>query len=74
MSPAEPSDETGAPPLPAMLTQAELARRWRLTVRTLDRWRAAETGPACLMLNGRVRYRAEDVLAFERRRLRGGSR
>ena len=52
------------------LTQDELAARWRISERTLDRWRALGTGPAWLKLNGRVRYRLEDVEAFERLRLR----
>lgn len=55
-------------------SQAELAERWRLTTRTLDRWRIAETNPAWLRINGRILYRAEDVFAFERLRLRGASR
>ncbi len=56
--------------LPAHLTQAELATRWRITTRTLDRWRIAEIGPAWIRINGRILYRAEDVLAFEAVRLR----
>ena len=52
------------------LTQAELAERWRLSERTLDRWRNERKGPAWLRLNGRIRYRLEDLLAFERMRLR----
>ena len=52
------------------LTQAELAERWQVSERTLDRWRANGKGPAWMKLNGRVRYRVEDVLAFERVRLR----
>lgn len=51
-------------------SRAELAERWRITTRTLDRWRVAETGPAWMRLNGRIRYRVADVLAFERARLR----
>jgi predicted site-specific integrase-resolvase len=51
-------------------TQASLAERWQLTVRTLERWRIAGTGPAWMKLNGRIRYRPEDVDAFERARLR----
>jgi hypothetical protein len=66
------------PPLPSSLardetphlTQAALAERWRLSERTLDRWRSESKGPAWLRLNGRIRYRMEDVLAFERLRLR----
>ena len=56
--------------LPAMLTQADLARRWRITTRTLDRWRVAGTGPAWLRINGRILYRTQDVLGFEQLRLR----
>ena len=54
------------------LMQAEVARRWRISPRTLERWRCAGTGPAWLQLNGRVLYRLEDVLAFERSRIRCG--
>jgi predicted site-specific integrase-resolvase len=52
------------------LTQAELAERWQVSERTLDRWRAEGKGPAWLKLNGRVRYRVPDVDAFEQSRLR----
>lgn len=55
---------------PVLLTPAELARRWRITTRTLERWRLARAGPVWLLLNGTVRYRREDVLAFERARTR----
>lgn len=56
--------------LPALMPPAELARRWRITTRTLERWRVARTGPAWLLLNSTVRYRSEDVLSFERARMR----
>jgi predicted site-specific integrase-resolvase len=52
------------------LMSAELGRRWRVSQRTLDRWREHGKGPAWLSLNGRIRYRLEDVEAFERSRLR----
>lgn len=48
------------------LTQQELAARWRVSVRTLERWNHAGTGPVLMKLNGRILYRLEDVLAFER--------
>lgn len=51
------------------LLQVELAERWRISPRTLDRWRKLAKGPDWLRLNGRIRYRMEDVLAFERSRL-----
>lgn len=50
-------------------SQVELADRWRITTRTLDRWRVAGTGPAWLRINGRILYRAKDVLGFEQLRL-----
>lgn len=62
------------PTLPAFFTQAELARRWRVSVRTLDRRRAAGTGPAWLRLNGRILYPIEDVLAYERAQVRRPAR
>ena len=46
------------------LTQAELARRWRLSPRTLERWRWLGQGPSFLKLGGRVAYRIEDIEAF----------
>ncbi len=48
------------------LTQRDLARRWQCSIRSLERWRLAARGPAWLLVNGRVRYRLEDVLAYER--------
>jgi hypothetical protein len=56
------------------LTQPELAERWRVSGRTLERWRRAGTGPFWLQLNGRVLYRLADVLAFEHSSLRRGAR
>ncbi len=47
------------------LSPDDLARRWRRSTRTLERWRRARTGPAWLRLHGRVLYRLEDVLAYE---------
>ena len=57
--------------LPERLTQEELARHWRVTTRTLERWRACNLGPAWMKLEGRILYRAEDILAFETARTRG---
>lgn len=48
------------------LNQVQLARRWSLSPRTLERWRWREQGPAYLKVGGRVVYRLEDVEAFER--------
>lgn len=47
------------------LTQKEVARRWCLSARTLERWRWLGQGPVFLKLGGRVAYRLEDIEAFE---------
>ncbi|WP_426954185.1 helix-turn-helix transcriptional regulator [Muricoccus radiodurans] len=48
-----------------LLHQIELARRWRISPRTLERWRWQNQGPAYLKLGGSVAYRLDDVLAYE---------
>ena len=45
------------------LNQTELAARWSISARTLERWRWTGEGPAFLKIGGRVVYRLEDVLA-----------
>lgn len=52
------------------LDQDDLARRWRISPRTLERWRWLKTGPKYLKVGGRVLYRLEDVLAYEAEQLR----
>lgn len=54
------------------LHQTDLARRWRISPRTLERWRWLGQGPAYLKIGGRVAYRIEDVEAFETAQLRVG--
>ena len=50
---------------PVYLTQRELAERWRLSGRTLERWRAEPYGPAWVNIGGSIRYPMRDVLAWE---------
>jgi hypothetical protein len=52
------------------LGQAELARRWNMSPRTLERWRWLKTGPRYLKIGGRVVYRLEDIEAYEAERMR----
>ena len=52
------------------LHQVELARRWKLSPRTLERWRWTGEGPQFVKLGGRVVYRLEDVEAFEMENVR----
>jgi hypothetical protein len=59
------------PPMsPTYLTQVELAVRWRISPRTLERWRWAGDGPRFIKIGGLVRYRLEDVEGFEAEQLR----
>ena len=52
--------------------QVDLARRWRMSARTLERWRYQRKGPAFLKIGGRIAYRTADVEAFEVARRRDG--
>jgi hypothetical protein len=52
------------------LGQKELARRWNLSHRTLERWRSKGGGPQFIRLLGRCLYRIEDIERFEQERLR----
>lgn len=52
------------------LNQRDLARRWSLSPRTLERWRWTGDGPAFLKVGGRVAYRLQDIEAWEADRLR----
>jgi len=52
-------------PPPTWLTTAELADRWRMATRTLERWRANTRGPAWHHIGGRVLYVFADILAYE---------
>ncbi len=47
------------------LNQKELADRWKISARTLERWRWTGEGPQYIKIGGRVVYRQEDVEAFE---------
>jgi predicted site-specific integrase-resolvase len=47
------------------LNQLELARRWNISARTLERWRWLGEGPVYLKLGGRVSYRLEDIEHYE---------
>ena len=62
--------------LPAVkhLTQFDLANRWRLSHRTLERWRYDGQGPTYLKLGGAVVYRLEDVEAYEAAQQRAAAR
>ena len=47
------------------LRQRQLAERWGLSVRTLERWRTQRVGPPFLKLGGRIVYQLQDIQKFE---------
>jgi hypothetical protein len=55
------------------LKQRELADRWNICPRTLERWRWVGEGPQFIKIGGRVVYRLEDVEAYERNQLRAST-
>lgn len=55
------------------ITQCELARRWSISPRTLERWRWIGKGPRFLKIGGRVIYRLDEVEAFELRQTRSST-
>jgi DNA-binding transcriptional MerR regulator len=60
-----------------LLTEQQLAERWRVSQRTLRRWRSTARLPAHIRIGhpvvGRVLYRLADVLVFEERSRWGGA-
>lgn len=55
------------------MNQVELADRWHISERTLERWRWVGEGPAYLKIGGRVVYRLEDIEAYEATNLRSNT-
>jgi hypothetical protein len=56
------------------MTQIELAERWQISEATLERWRTEAGGPLFLKLGNQLRYRAQDVEAFETEMLRASTK
>lgn len=48
-----------------VLNEAELAQRWGVSPKTLQRWRSEGRGPHYLKLSKRVSYPIEAVLDYE---------
>ena len=55
---------------PELISPRQLASRWNLSEKTLERWRKLGSGPLYLKLGGRVLYRVSDVDAHEIERTR----
>jgi len=67
-APVKTSQQQGTAMPDTYLTQDELANRWRLSPRTLERWRCKKTGPNYIKIGGRILYAIGDVLEHERQR------
>ena len=52
------------------LTQKQLSEHWQISTHTLERLRSEGIGPIFLKMQGQVRYRLSDILAFEQEALR----
>jgi predicted site-specific integrase-resolvase len=52
------------------LNQKQLAERWGVSPKTLERWRWLGQGPKFLKLGGRIACRLDDIEAFEQEQLR----
>jgi hypothetical protein len=52
------------------LNQVELARRWKVSPRTLENLRWRGKGPTFIKIGGRVLYRLQDIEAFELQNMR----
>ena len=51
------------------MMQKQLAQRWYISERTLERWRIIGWGPIFLKIGGRVIYREKDILTYEEQSL-----
>ena len=47
------------------LSTCDLAIRWQLSPRTLQRWRLSRKGPLFCRIGRAIRYRLEDITSFE---------
>ncbi len=50
-----------------LLREQDLADRWQVSTRTLQRWRSNGAGPPFIRVEGSIRYRAVDIDAYEDR-------
>ena len=59
------TDERSLGNAQSFLKEEELASRWRISIKALQRWRLIGDGPPFLKVGRSVRYRISDVEAFE---------
>ena len=52
-------------------TETELARRWNISAKTLQRWRCEDAGPPYIKLSKAVRYPVGEIVAYEQANRQG---
>lgn len=52
-------------------TETELARRWSISAKTLQRWRCEGSGPPYIKLSKAVRYPVGEIVAYEQANRQG---
>lgn len=56
------------------LTKDQLAKRWKLSIRTLDNWHKDGEGPARMSATGKsVRYSMDEVIRYEQQHMKDGA-
>lgn len=55
------------------INQIQLAARWGISHRTLERWRWIGEGPKFVKLGGRVVYRLSDIEEYEQAMIRSST-
>jgi len=63
---SDPLHVSGAPSERRVLSETELAHRWGVSPKTLQRWRTEGRGPKYLKLSKRVTYPLEAITEYER--------
>ena len=59
------TDDTPNKPKPRFLNQRDLADRWQVSQKSLERWRYEGKSPIFTKINGKVLYAMEDIEDFE---------
>lgn len=64
-----PAAHAMAPHERRVLNETELANRWGISPKTLQRWRTEGRGPHYMKLSKRVTYPLDEIAEYERRAL-----
>jgi hypothetical protein len=65
------NDERSAMLTEPAFTETELALRWNISPKTLQRWRCEGVGPPYIKLSKAVRYPVDEIVAYEQANRQG---